>query len=73
MLLGCVRDMQAWRQGGWGEAPLGEATAIQKALIPDQRARQRPASDVDAALAGLQDQMMEWGWIQSALLCQPGP
>ena len=38
MLLGCVRDMQAWRQGGWGEAPLGEATAIQKALIPDQRA-----------------------------------
>lgn len=35
--------------------------------------RQRPASDVDAALAGLQDQMMEWGWIQSALLCQPGP
>ena len=36
MLLGCGRDMQAWRQGGWGEALLGEATAIQKALIPDQ-------------------------------------
>ena len=36
--LRCKRDMQTWRQGGWGEALLGEATAIQKVVIPDQGA-----------------------------------
>lgn len=36
--LSCKRDMQTRRQGGWGEALLGEATAIQKVVIPDQGA-----------------------------------
>ena len=38
LLSSCKREMRTWRQGGWGQALLGEATAIQKAVIPDQGA-----------------------------------